>query len=347
MLYTCPTRPEGKKNKWWVFLAGPIQGAPEWQFSVDTNLDGIDFLSPRRITTEGFDYDEQVQWETDMLTAADIVLFWIPNEEEHIEGRNYAQTTRTEFGEYLARGKKIFIGIEDKKFPGYRYFQTKLDQYDMGTIYSSFEDVMKAVQDYINERDAATANPEEGIFFTSDTHFTSDRTWELSKRPFINPAAMDRAMIERWNAKVPPFATVYHIGDMGNPEIVKYLNGDIIFINGNYETEPGRITDEEQAGIDSYVNQRYSSFTLKVKNAKGDIMKYYMAHKPLDVKARWEEDPEHTMGVFGHIHGRQMIKEFGVDCGVDCHNYTPMSLKDVQFFENALRKGYYDEEVWS
>ena len=47
-----------------------------------------------------------------MLRRANIVLFWIPPEIEHIEGRGYAQTTRTEIGEMLGRGKKVFIGVD-------------------------------------------------------------------------------------------------------------------------------------------------------------------------------------------------------------------------------------------
>ena len=51
------------------------------------------------------------------MNYSDVILFWIPEEEEHVEGRSYAQTTRTEFGEYLALGKKIIFGCY-KDFPG-------------------------------------------------------------------------------------------------------------------------------------------------------------------------------------------------------------------------------------
>ena len=95
-----------RKTKWYVFLAGPIQGAPQWQFEVP-NIPGVLYLSPRREDYTGFDYAEQFKWETIGLLISDVVLFWIPPEIESVAGRSYAQTTRTEFGEYLARGKKI------------------------------------------------------------------------------------------------------------------------------------------------------------------------------------------------------------------------------------------------
>ena len=53
------------------------------------------------------------------------------------------------------------------------------------------------------------------------------------------------------------------------------------------------------------------------------------------------------MNLFGHIHGRQRIKPFGLDVGVDTNNFTPCrASKEIRFFLNALDKGYYDEEVW-
>ena len=53
------------------------------------------------------------------------------------------------------------------------------------------------------------------------------------------------------------------------------------------------------------------------------------------------------MKLFGHIHGRQKVKPWeGLDVGVDSNNFTPCSIQDIEFYRNALEKGYYDEEVW-
>jgi len=46
-----------KKTNWYVFLAGPIQGAPEWQFNMP-EIDGITWLSPRRASYKDFNYEE-------------------------------------------------------------------------------------------------------------------------------------------------------------------------------------------------------------------------------------------------------------------------------------------------
>lgn len=59
-----------------------------------------------------------------------------------------------------------------------------------------------------------------------------------------------------------------------------------------------------------------------------------------------KKDPSRKFLLFGHIHGLQKIKMFGLNVGVDCNNFEPISLEDVQFFRNAIEKGYYDQDVW-
>lgn len=115
-----------------IFLAGPIQGAPDWQSRAVHQISSFkdnDFwlCNPRR--SEGtdkskFDYYEQVSWELDQLTKArdyGAVIFWFAKQDPKVEypaGRAYAQTTRFEMG--LACGWKdynpsiaISVGIED------------------------------------------------------------------------------------------------------------------------------------------------------------------------------------------------------------------------------------------
>ena len=63
MIIKCPNSIEVNsiKNKWKVFLAGPIQGAPEWQFEMP-EYDNVVWFSPRRPSTldkSTFNYNEQ------------------------------------------------------------------------------------------------------------------------------------------------------------------------------------------------------------------------------------------------------------------------------------------------
>ena len=320
-IISCPLGLEDLGDEIKIFLAGPIQGAPDWQHSIP-KIPGVRWISPRRDNYDNFDYDEQTSWETIGLRISDAVLFWIPAPKENIEGRGYGQTTRIEFGESLARGKKIFIGIYPE-YNGRKYFQNKLQEYSGPELHESLEEVIEEIK-------AWTETRKPGLFFTSDTHFSSKRALELSRRPFSSVSEMDWTMIERWNRVVPPNSTIYHLGDFGDSWPLRYLNGNIKFIAGNYEKD-GK--SEFPEGVEVMGD---------IWNTKVGETSIWMAHEPLKLK----EKP--GLKLFGHIHGRQMIKSWdGLDVGVDCHNYTPCSVDDIMFFWNAMVKGYYDNEVWS
>ena len=312
MIIKCPTEFKKDPEKWEIFLAGPIQDAEEWQNTLP-EIPEITWISPRRESYDSFDYVPQVDWETRMLRRSNIVIFYIPPEKGHTPGHEYAQTTRTEFGEILARGKKVFLGVHND-FPGRKYLEEKLKQYDPEEkVYDNLNDLISAVLKYIDKKSKT-------VYFTSDTHFSSHRALELSRRPFKNINQMDWYMIEKWNDTVVPGSKVFHLGDFGNEWALEYLSGKIIRLEGNYERKEG--------GTD-----------LLKDYILGD---YYMCHEPLTAQKKWPE----YFGLFGHIHGRQRIKKFGIDVGVDANNFKPMSLKDVEFYRTAITRGYYDAEVW-
>jgi calcineurin-like phosphoesterase family protein len=133
-------------------------------------------------------------------------------------------------------------------------------------------------------------------------------------------------MIERWNKVVSPYDTVYHLGDFGNLDMLKYLNGKIIFLKGNYEK------DEENLPFDEIVE-----YNTPIKLKLNDKFEVSLVHRPL---------LHDGYTLFGHIHGRQKVKKFGLDVGVDCNNFTPVSKDEVLFYFNAIDKKYYDEDVF-
>lgn len=126
-----------------IFLAGPIQGAPDWQQEAIRLLQGYDasvaIANPRRglrrtgeFTQER--YNEQVDWETAYLQQAGrhgCVLFWLANEAEHDCRRAYAQTSRFELAEWKLRHQyaraQLAIGI-DNAFTGARYIRRRFMQ---------------------------------------------------------------------------------------------------------------------------------------------------------------------------------------------------------------------------
>ena len=122
-----------------IFLAGPIQGASDWQRAainlIHEAKPDVTIASPRRDYLPGtFNYAEQVDWETHHLQRAGengAILFWLAKEQEHVPGRAYAQTTRAELFEWKVRnerdGAKLVIGIEDG-FSGAKYVKHRFSQ---------------------------------------------------------------------------------------------------------------------------------------------------------------------------------------------------------------------------
>ena len=122
-----------------IFLAGPIQGAPDWQTQaskiIKAKRRNLIIASPRKEYLPGdFDYGEQVDWETFHLRRAGqngAVMFWLPKESHKLNGRAYAQTSRIELGEWKVRherdGAKLVVGIEPG-FSGERYIRRRFSQ---------------------------------------------------------------------------------------------------------------------------------------------------------------------------------------------------------------------------
>lgn len=126
-----------------IFLAGPIQGAYDWQDEAAEKILAIApkvyIASPRRNTAYKGEFTpqmfyEQVDWETYHLRKAGedgVIMFWLAKEFEHFCSRAYAQTTRFELGEWKVRherdGVKLVVGME-QGFTNYGYIARRLSK---------------------------------------------------------------------------------------------------------------------------------------------------------------------------------------------------------------------------
>jgi len=203
------------------------------------------------------------------------------------------------------------------------------------------------------------------IWFTADTHFSSERTFELSKRPFMSVNTMDKVLIKRWNERIAPEDTVFHLGDFGEYKIANALNGNIRLVFGNYEwadynnsnnisissalqsTEKMKlyyenIVIDENSNEDRIEKMLFDIISSQVKSTK--IKKIILSHEPKIYSEPLKDSG--VLNLFGHIHGRQLIKLYGMDVGVDGHHFNPISVDDVCFYINALLE-HYDEYVFN
>ena len=190
------------------------------------------------------------------------------------------------------------------------------------------------------------------VFFTADTHFGQERALILSKRPFRSVKEMDDYMVDQWNGIIGPNDDVYHLGDFGDYSFRPKLNGNIHLILGNYDES---FINTHKADIETlemmknYFIEIYSSNVLRIEylntnieNIKDKVDTLYLVHRPNDCI----KDVSKVYNLFGHIHGRQKVKRYGIDVGVDANFFRPMSADDVVFYINAIVNGYYDDNVF-
>ena len=160
---------------------------------------------------------------------------------------------------------------------------------------------------------------EKRIFFIADTHFGSDAVRRYENRPFGDVREMDSEMIARWNSAVAPDDIVWHLGDFGaeghEKETVEKLNGTILFVRGNHDTESNAAY--RQAGFDEVYDYPvlFKSFWL-------------LSHDPQYVS---ENTP--YANIFGHVHQNPMYTTCGKHhfcVSAERIDYTPILFEDIK-----------------
>ena len=167
------------------------------------------------------------------------------------------------------------------------------------------------------------------IYFTSDHHFGHTNIIKYSNRPFNNVDEMNEELIKRWNSKIQPHDRVYHLGDvgLGSPdelrEILHRLNGKIYLIKGNHEHAALQSTDRFEWVKDYY------ELGIKDPDAPNGKQRIMLLHYAMRV---WRSSFRGTWHLYGHSHGSlpDNINSLSFDVGVDCHDFYPLSYKEVK-----------------
>lgn len=121
-------------------------------------------------------------------------------------------------------------------------------------------------------------------FFTGCTHFGHANIIRLADRPFETVEHMNTELIRRWNEKVRPEDTVYHLGDVAwGSQVENFfleLNGSIIFITGNHD-DPDEMENLERDYPDN-------TFVTNYHELKIDSQRLVLFHYPIDDwNGRW------------------------------------------------------------
>lgn len=160
-------------------------------------------------------------------------------------------------------------------------------------------------------------------WFTSDTHFGHANILRYCNRPFKDSVEMNETIISNWNRVVDKDDLIYHLGDFcfGGDDIfarlIGRLHGLIVFIKGNHDKVAWKNRHKFYSFSDSY---------REIKINGQDIT---LCHYSMRV---WNKSHHGAWHLYGHSHGSlpDDPNSRSFDCGVDCHNFTPINFEQVQ-----------------
>ncbi|ANY85469.1 hypothetical protein BB934_45455 (plasmid) [Microvirga ossetica] len=158
------------------------------------------------------------------------------------------------------------------------------------------------------------------LFFTSDTHFRHAAILHHDRRPFVSVEEMEAEIIRRWNARVRPRDTVYHLGDFAwgkakvVAEILPRLNGHIHLIWGNHDHNTVRRMTEWAS------SQPY----LEIKDGDDLVCLHHYAQRT------WNRARYGSYHLFGHSHGNLPPQGRSIDVGTCCWDYKPVTLAEIK-----------------
>jgi calcineurin-like phosphoesterase family protein len=165
-------------------------------------------------------------------------------------------------------------------------------------------------------------------WFTADHHFGHGGARGLFRRPFASTAAMDEALVERWNQHVGPADVVWHLGDFAvrRPAariaaLLALLAGAKHLIRGNNDGE----ATTSQPG--------WASVQELVEIEEGGT-RLVLCHYPL---RRWHRMDRGALNLHGHSHGRLAALPRQVDVGVDVFDFRPVTLAEIR--QHLRRRG--------
>jgi len=166
-------------------------------------------------------------------------------------------------------------------------------------------------------------------FFTSDTHFDDQYSLSYFNRPFKYVDEMNAVMVENWNSVVREEDTVYHLGDFTLEDIQHFtkwasqLNGNIKLLPGSHDHPwlKDFVATEKVQVIPPLVSVEFSEVAA---GASPQVI--VLCHYSLQV---WDRSNHGSWHLFGHSHGKLKGIGLSFDVGMDCTEFTPLSLDQI------------------
>lgn len=155
------------------------------------------------------------------------------------------------------------------------------------------------------------------IWFTADTHFNHAGALSLYRRPFESVAAMDAAMIARWNAVVAPDDEVWHLGDFALRTTADQAASLLQALHGRKHLITGNNDSPEIVALPGWASVApYAEVTL---NGRRLVLCHYAFRT-------WNGMAKGALNLHGHSHGRLKPLPRQTDVGVDAWDFQPVGI---------------------
>lgn len=154
-------------------------------------------------------------------------------------------------------------------------------------------------------------------YFISDTHFGHKNLLKFERFEFEDINEHDEFIINSINSRVKLTDTLYILGDVGNPEMIRRLNGYKILIMGNHDKRP---------------SQEYLSYFSQVYEHPIYINKrLVLSHEPIQVN-------QDVLNVHGHLHGSKLFSCNHFNISAKLIDYIPVDLQTISTMSNSLKR---------
>ena len=171
-------------------------------------------------------------------------------------------------------------------------------------------------------------------WLTADTHFNDPNIIKNANRPFASVEEMNETLIANWNACVKPTDEIFCIGDFARAAglkdmpavsaILSRLNGQKWLIMGNHDRKRKAIVNNP------HWHKVVDYHEFKVNMGREHRQRFILFHNACRT---WTNSHRGSYMCHGHSHGQ--LSDVGgktVDVGVDCHNFKPISVYEVDAY---------------
>lgn len=167
-------------------------------------------------------------------------------------------------------------------------------------------------------------------FFIGDLHAGDSGILVYENRPFSSTQEMDEVITGNWNGRVSDDDRVFLLGDIGDPNILRKLKGNIIIILGNHDDY-----DKVKAVTDSMPERMIEICRWPIMDGA-----LWLSHAPIGFMP--PQIP--YLNIHAHTHSFSyglLGKDWGNGnryfcASVEQIGYTPISIDEI-----ALKIGYH------